>query len=638
MYITKEELLTKINSYDILNYYLQPYHNNGNLIAGKNISNPFLGKKQETPSFNIFCALPNNQWEFKDFATDDKGSCFDFVMRLFNLSFPDAITKIANDFGIDSYSTPKKQISQTMKTEILVEPNKSFELTEKAFSNAELSFWMKYKISIDTLNRYNVVAVDEFSTQTKEGNAYTVKSSPDKFIFGYKNGIAYKIYKPLDEKQYRFQHLGNKEANFIFGWVQLPATGNCLFITGGEKDVMSLAAHGFNAISLNSETASLSKDIAQQLKQRFKKVIVMYDTDETGVKQSKKLADEHNFLKLDIPLQENLGKDISDFFKLGLTANQLNLILKDNFPSIINNKLKNFDDLAIEGEKIKALRKVFGNFILENSTVLFPSERGVGKTFFMLQLAISVAFGKESFCGEPLEVQGNVLYINFELGENTFKKRIANLYRSIPKEHRKYAPFCLSYRGNLMQHLDEIIEAIETIKPVLVIIDNLRAAFSDKDNEKNKEMVKAIMDLNALKDQYLFSFVIVHHTKKGTSDKLTDSDLQSGAGGITDIVDADFFMRKSKLNKLFRVLKRVKSRECEEQDGAKLIQLNPDTMWFEFIEDNIDEAEHIFCSSGKSKDEKRNIAMQMRNEGKSLNEIASEFGVHKSSVSRWLPD
>ena len=59
-----------------------------------------------------------------------------------------------------------------------------------------------------------------------------------------------------------------------------------------------------------------------------------------------------------------------------------------------------------------------------------------------------------------------------------------------------------------------------------------------------------------------------------------------GAGAITDLVDADFFLRKSKIDKNYRLLKRIKSRECEEQDGAKLIRMNPETLWFELIEES----------------------------------------------------
>ena len=45
----------------------------------------------------------------------------------------------------------------------------------------------------------------------------------------------------------RFLYVGDFGDNYCFGLEQLPAKGDLLFITGGEKDVMSLAAHGFHA-------------------------------------------------------------------------------------------------------------------------------------------------------------------------------------------------------------------------------------------------------------------------------------------------------------------------------------------------------------------------------------------------------
>ena len=65
--------------------------------------------------------------------------------------------------------------------------------------------------------------------------------------------------------------------------------GDILFITGGEKDVLSLAAHGFNAISMNSETANIPKNLLRALSFRFKHLVLLYDVDETGLKSMEAL-------------------------------------------------------------------------------------------------------------------------------------------------------------------------------------------------------------------------------------------------------------------------------------------------------------------------------------------------------------
>lgn len=295
--------------------------------------------------------------------------------------------------------------------------------------------------------------------------------------------------------------------------------------------------------------------------------------------------------------------------------------------------IKSFNQLAKEGEGLGDLKKVFGNYILEKSTVLFPSERGVGKTLLGLQLAIKIANGEHEFLGEHIELNGNVLYANMELGERVMQKRLAQL-GGINKES-PYQVDCLTERSSLMNLIPELDEYFTEKKPVLVVVDNLRTAFSDQNNEKNQDMTKAIMELNNAKDKYGFALLLVHHTKKGTSGQRTNSDLQSGAGALTDLVDADFFLRKSQLDSTLRILKRVKSRECEEQEGAKLIRLNLETLWFEFVDEGIDEDPHIFVPEIDPKDMRDRI-ISLRDKGLSLQEIGDELGMDKSTVSRRL--
>ncbi len=261
MSFSKEDLLAKVTSYDILNHYLQPYHNSGRLLAAKNISNPFQAEKQETPSFNIFPTMGTGEWRYKDFATGDDGSCFDLVMKLFNISFPEALQKINSDFTLllDATQEPIKSNRQ------LAQEAPKFTIKRKQFNDAEKEFWLKFGIDEQTLKRFNVSSLEEFSTTSKIGNPYTTKSSFDKFIFAYESDNWVKLYKPLDEKKYKFQYLGTKAQGFIFGWKQLPDNGELLIITGGEKDVMTLAAKGFNAITLNSETATLPKNIVDEM-------------------------------------------------------------------------------------------------------------------------------------------------------------------------------------------------------------------------------------------------------------------------------------------------------------------------------------------------------------------------------------
>ena len=94
-----------------------------------------------------------------------------------------------------------------------------------------------------------------------------------------------------------------------------------LFITGGEKDVLSLSAHHFHAICFNSETTQIPENIIESLQLRFRHIILLYDTDETGVKESDKqasLLEPYKVQQLQLPLKgTKTEKDISDYFALG---------------------------------------------------------------------------------------------------------------------------------------------------------------------------------------------------------------------------------------------------------------------------------------------------------------------------------
>lgn len=83
-------------SYFLINKILAPFHQKGSLRQGEKISNPFLSKRQKTPSFNIYKSSKGD-WRFKDFATGDNGDVFSLVMQLKNLSFREALDFLKNE-------------------------------------------------------------------------------------------------------------------------------------------------------------------------------------------------------------------------------------------------------------------------------------------------------------------------------------------------------------------------------------------------------------------------------------------------------------------------------------------------------------------------------------------------------------
>jgi 5S rRNA maturation endonuclease (ribonuclease M5) len=107
-------------------------------------------------------------------------------------------------------------------------------------------------------------------------------------------------------RKLRFQFGGKKPRPYCFGLNQLPFRGDMVFITGGEKDVLTLVSHGFSAVCFNSETAEISTDILDMLAMRFKHIFILYDMDDTGRKVMDKAEQElvkYDVRQIHLPLE-----------------------------------------------------------------------------------------------------------------------------------------------------------------------------------------------------------------------------------------------------------------------------------------------------------------------------------------------
>lgn len=299
--------------------------------------------------------------------------------------------------------------------------------------------------------------------------------------------------------------------------------------------------------------------------------------------------------------------------------------------------LKSIRRLAHEGKDLKDPLLLFGKYIPEKCLIHFPSPRGVGKSWFCMQLCMAVAGEWSEFLGEEISLHGNTLYINNELSETVIQRRARRLMEGIPKETAKnFKPMVYTSRNSLAEDLPVLLQILEKLKPVLIIIDNLRMAFTGTDTNNNKDITQLMFMLLAFCDSSKASVVITDHFRKHTTSLLSESDLQTGSGIKTDLSDGDFFLRKSGRDKSLRILKRGKSRHFEEEDYAKLLRLNAQSLWFEVVEEKVNEAEHIGIKTIHDKEEQKDIARSLREQGHSYKEIARILGKGKGTIFRWL--
>jgi len=317
-----------------------------------------------------------------------------------------------------------------------------------------------------------------------------------------------------------------------------------------------------------------------------------------------------------------------------LTLEELQAFVAKN----VKTSIATFEHYAQQGALLKPIDKLFGNFILDNSLILFPARRGSGKSLLILQICLAVTHRFNDFIGEEISKHGKCIYIDFEMSEFITQRRAFQLKKYAPIYHQEFADDLIIYntRNSFIDDFDQINRLIYENKPILLVIDNLRNALKNANTNSGNDMGNFFGILNGLKQIHKFTVIIIDHTRKHTDHLLTTSDLQLGSGTKTDLCDSDFILRNSNLGKDLRLLKRIKSRMIEESDKTKLIRLNPETLWFELVDEDVNEADHIGIAQIQDKDELKDRAFDMHEKGMTLEEIAKVTNKSKSTIHRYI--
>ncbi len=318
----------------------------------ENTLNPFYDDTK--PSLSVYLIENDDRWRFKDYGDESySGDVFDFAALHYELDvkkdFHLILTKMAKDLNI---SLPASQFSHETYTRQFWDYFKGprwawrgFELQYSSGNqgiNKANDYFKQYGITEEVLKRYNVRAIDSYKIYDWDNgkSVYRGMNKNDLFI-AYTDVYFTKIYSPSPKK---FWYIGKKDSDYVFGMrqvfnksVRTRQSIPLLIITGGEKDVLTLASLGYDAISLNSETSSFPKILTENWLNIADKIVFLYDSDETGKRKSEegcKYLRSKGFNADVITLPEELtksgGKDISDYIKLGLPIQKLRALLSND--------------------------------------------------------------------------------------------------------------------------------------------------------------------------------------------------------------------------------------------------------------------------------------------------------------------
>ena len=290
-----------IPSYWVFQYYL----NINETLTGQDlkITSPW-NPTEKTPSMCIYVNTQKQCYMFKDFSTGAGGNKINLIEKLFNLRYSDAVEKMILEYNVFIKSN-------TIDVSFKVEAKWKIELIKtRDWNQVDAKYWLQYRIGKTMLEKYNVVPIDYYNMVKQDDEKINKIKIQASAMYGYysKSGELYKIYQPFNKK-----HKFHKVKSHIQGFDQLKYNKPYLIITSSLKDVMCLDEFGYNVelIAPDSENTMIKPHIIEHLKNKYKRVITLFDNDAAG----KNAIDKYEKLYGLHGTMITLSKDPSDAVK-----------------------------------------------------------------------------------------------------------------------------------------------------------------------------------------------------------------------------------------------------------------------------------------------------------------------------------
>ena len=267
------------------------------------------------------------------------------------------------------------------------------------------------------------------------------------------------------------------------------------------------------------------------------KIIIWPDNDEFGSKYSNNVAVVLKASSCDVQL---INVDKLNLQKAGDASDWISQNTPSSIDDIKNLPLINFKfeqekpkkkpliSLLLSAKElmktaVKELEYIVYPFITTQSLIMVFAKRGVGKTWFSLQLAISVALGKSFFVWEVSKPR-RVLFIDGEMPLSSLQNRLKLLCIDELPELLQFLPSEVLWQNghslnlndeNDLNAIDSLLDELKAsaTTPELIIIDNLSSMTAGTDENGNSEMDTMLRWLLKLRSQG-YTVLIVHHAGK----------------------------------------------------------------------------------------------------------------------------
>lgn len=268
-------------------------------------------RQDNNPSLGLFINNRTNSLWFKDFGSGEKGSLYDLLAKMWNVSKDKVYERILKDM-------PAPALIRKHGVKVYRKSAGKVEVRVREWRDYDIAYWDSYGISLPWLKFGEIYPISHIIL-TKNGHSYPIPA--EKYAYVYverKDGIvSFKIYQPYS-KEYKW--MSKHDSSVWDLWTKIPEKGDKLIITSSRKDALAIWSNtGIPALSLQGEGYIPKEHVVQQLKDRYNKVYVLYDNDfqseeNHGRMYGKMIAERFNVTQIEIP-EKWESKDPSDLVK-----------------------------------------------------------------------------------------------------------------------------------------------------------------------------------------------------------------------------------------------------------------------------------------------------------------------------------
>ena len=176
----------------------------------------------------------------------------------------------------------------------------------------DIAYWESYGITLKWLKWAEVYPIShKIIIKHGKRNLFGAAKLAYAFVEHKENNTTIKIYQPLC-KEYKWANGHN--GSVISLWSKIPKTGDKLIICSSLKDALCVSCQlSIPTLAVQGEGYDMSDTAINNLKSRYNKIYVSFDTDAPGILNTKRLAERTGFVPIIPDLKE--CKDYSDYYK-----------------------------------------------------------------------------------------------------------------------------------------------------------------------------------------------------------------------------------------------------------------------------------------------------------------------------------